>query len=117
MAKTIKSKVEYQVTELVNNLNNAATTTSEQKRDFFTTKALYNAKRLSTIVNKAKIGAMAIAITFGMVACGNPSSGEQVKTDSVVVKADSVSVGGGSIAQDTTTTSKDNESLKAEQSH
>jgi len=35
----------------------------------------------------------------------------------VVVKADSVSVGGGSIAQDTTTTSKDNESLKAEQSH
>jgi len=88
MAKTIKSKVEYQVTELVNNLNEAATTTSEQKRDFYTTKAMYNAKRLSTIVNKAKIGAMAIAITFGMVACGNPTSGEQVKTDSVSVSVD-----------------------------
>ncbi len=63
MAKKISTKVNYQVTELVNNLNEAATTTSEQKRDFFTTKALYNAKRLSTILNKAKVGAMAIAIT------------------------------------------------------
>ncbi len=52
MAKTIKSKVDYQVTELVNNLNEAATTISEQKRDFYTTKALYNAKRLSSILNK-----------------------------------------------------------------
>jgi hypothetical protein len=41
MAKKIATKVNYQVTELVNNLNEAATTTSEQKRDFFTTKALY----------------------------------------------------------------------------
>ena len=43
MAKKIATKVNYQVTELVNNLNEAATTQSEQKRDFFTTKALYNA--------------------------------------------------------------------------
>jgi hypothetical protein len=49
MAKKIATKVNYQVTELVNNLNEAATTQSEQKRDFFTTRALYNAKRLSTI--------------------------------------------------------------------
>lgn len=83
MAKTIKSKVEYQVTELTRNLNEAATATSEQKRDFFTTRALYNAKRLTTIVNKAKIGAMVIAIAFGMVACGSNQSSE-VKTDSVV---------------------------------
>jgi hypothetical protein len=104
MAKKIKSKVEYQVTELVNNLNEAASTTSEQKRDFYTTRALYNAKRLSTIVNKAKIGAMAIAITFGMVACGsNASSTEQTAQDSVVVVTDTtaqpvdttVSTGGG----------------------
>jgi len=80
MAKKIATKVNYQVTELVNNLNEAATTTSEQKRDFFTTKALYNAKRLSTILNKAKVGAMAVAITFGMVACGTPST--EVKADS-----------------------------------
>lgn len=76
MAKKISTKVNYQVTELVNNLNEAATTTSEQKRDFFTTKALYNAKRLSTILNKAKVGAMAVAITFGMVACGSNASTE-----------------------------------------
>ena len=101
MAKKISTKVNYQVTELVNNLNEAATTTSEQKRDFFTTKALYNAKRLSTILNKAKVGAMAIAITFGMVACGSGASNE-VKTDSVavaqdtaVVSADTTAVGGG----------------------
>ena len=74
MAKTIKSKVDYQVTELVNNLNEAATATSEQKRDFFTTRALYNAKRLSTIVGKAKIGAMAIAMVFTIVSCGAPST-------------------------------------------
>lgn len=101
MAKKIKSKVEYQVTELVNNLNEAATTTSEQKRDFFTTKALYNAKRLSTIVSKAKIGAMAIVIAFGMVACGSNASSEAttdsvaVAQDTAVVSADSTAVGGG----------------------
>lgn len=88
MAKTIKSKVEYQVTELVNNLNEAATATSEQKRDFYTTRALYNAKRLSTFVSKAKIGAMAIAIAFGMVACGSNASTEATSTDSTAVAVD-----------------------------
>jgi len=91
MAKKISTKVNYQVTELVNNLNEAATTTSEQKRDFFTTKALYNAKRLSTILNKAKVGAMAVAIAFGMVACG--SSSNEVKADSTsVTEFDSTSL-------------------------
>jgi hypothetical protein len=85
MAKKIATKVNYQVTELVNNLNEAATTTSEQKRDFYTTKALYNAKRLSSIVSKAKIGAMALVLTFGMVACGNPTATETTATDSTKV--------------------------------
>lgn len=80
MAKKISTKVNYQVTELVNNLNEAATTISEQKRDFYTTKALYNAKRLSSILNKAKVGAMAVVLTIGMVACGTPST--EVKADS-----------------------------------
>ena len=89
MAKKISTKVNYQVTELVNNLNEAATTTSEQKRDFFTTKALYNAKRLSTILNKAKVGAMAIAIVFGMVACGsNNSTAVNVSADSTQASVD-----------------------------
>jgi hypothetical protein len=100
MAKKISTKVNYQVTELVNNLNEAATTTSEQKRDFFTTKALYNAKRLSTILNKAKVGAMAVAITFGMVACGSNQSTE-VKSDSTAVAVDTTAV-----AADTTSVVK-----------
>ena len=87
MAKKISTKVNYQVTELVNNLNEAATTQSEQKRDFFTTRALYNAKRLSTILSSAKVGAMALVLTIGMVACGSPASTE-VKADSTAVKAD-----------------------------
>lgn len=87
MAKTIKSKVEYQVTELVNNLNEAATATSEQKRDFFTTRALYNAKRLSTIVNKAKIGALAMVAAVVMASCGSNNT-VAVSTDSTAVKAD-----------------------------
>jgi hypothetical protein len=90
MAKTIKSKVDYQVTELVNNLNEAATSTSEQKRDFFTTRALYNAKRLSTVLSKAKIGAMAIAMMFTIASCGASTSSEV--SDSTAVAVDTVVV-------------------------
>ena len=90
MAKKIATKVNYQVTELVNNLNEAATTQSEQKRDFFTTRALYNAKRLSTILSTAKVGAMALVLTIGMVACGAPATdASEVKTDSTSVVSDS----------------------------
>jgi hypothetical protein len=90
MAKKIATKVNYQVTELVNNLNEASTTMSEQKRDFYTTKALYNAKRLSSILNKAKVGAMAVVLTLGMVACGTAST--EATTDSTAVVTDSTSV-------------------------
>ncbi len=74
MAKKISTKVNYQVTELVNNLNEASTTLSEQKRDFFTTKALYNAKRLSSILSTAKVGAMTLILALGMVACSAPAT-------------------------------------------
>jgi hypothetical protein len=57
MAKTIKSRVEYQVKELVSNLAEATSAQSTQKRDFFTSKAMYNAQRLTTLVEGAKIGA------------------------------------------------------------
>ena len=86
MAKKISTKVNYQVTELVNNLNEAATTQSEQKRDFFTTRALYNAKRLSTILNKAKVGAMAVIVMVAMASCGSAST--EVKADSTAVSVD-----------------------------
>jgi hypothetical protein len=102
MAKKIATKVNYQVTELVNNLNEAATTISEQKRDFYTTKALYNAKRLSSILNKAKVGAMALVLTIGMVACGTGASTE-VKADSTAV--DSTKVDTSVVAPTADTTS------------
>jgi len=89
MAKKISTKVNYQVTELVNNLNEAATTTSEQKRDFFTTKALYNAKRLSTILNKAKVGAMAVIVMVAMTSCGSAST-EASSNEAVVVDSTSL---------------------------
>jgi len=85
MAKKISTKVNYQVTELVNNLNEAATTQSEQKRDFFTTKALYNAKRLSTILSTAKVGAMMLILALGMTACGSSTS---PKAEPTAVSAD-----------------------------
>ena len=87
MGKKISTKVNYQVTELVNNLNEAATTQSEQKRDFFTTRALYNAKRLSTILASAKVGAMALVLTIGMVACSAPATEATATTDSTSVVA------------------------------
>lgn len=90
MAKKIATKVNYQVTELVNNLNEAATTISEQKRDFYTTKALYNAKRLSSILNKAKVGAMSLVLVLGLASCGSAST--EVKTDSTNVETTAVAV-------------------------
>ena len=87
MAKKIATRVNYQVTELVNNLNEAATTQSEQKRDFFTTKALYNAKRLSTLLSNAKVGAMALIAVVVMASCGTNASTE-TKNDSATIKAD-----------------------------
>jgi hypothetical protein len=90
MGKKISTKVNYQVTELVNNLNEASTTLSEQKRDFFTTKALYNAKRLSSILNKAKVGAMSLVLVVGLMSCGTSTTEvSEVKTDSTIVVSDS----------------------------
>ena len=100
MAKQIKTKVNYQMTELVNNLNEAATATSEQKRDFHTTRALYNAKRLERILNAAKIGAMALVMAFGMVACGQGEVSTETTTDSTAVTTDSTSA---PVADSTTT--------------
>ena len=57
MARTIKSKVSYQVTQLTDNLSKATSASSSQTRDFFTSKAMYNAKRLTELVENAKIGA------------------------------------------------------------
>ena len=57
MAKTIKSKVTYQVTELVSNLAALSSATTSQKRDFLTSRAMYNAQRLSSLIEDAKIGA------------------------------------------------------------
>ena len=91
MAKKISTRVNYQVTELVNNLNEAATTQSEQKRDFFTSKALYNAKRLESLVRGAKIGAMALIIVCGMVACNGGATATST-TDSTKVSNDSTKV-------------------------
>ena len=90
MAKKIATKVNYQVTELVNNLNEASTTLSEQKRDFFTTKALYNAKRLSSILGKAKVGAMSLLLVIGLASCGSAST--EVKTDSTSIDSTAVVV-------------------------
>ena len=103
MAKKIATKVNYQVTELVNNLNEAATTISEQKRDFYTTKALYNAKRLSSILNKAKVGAMSLVLVLGLASCGSAST--EVKTDSTSVDSTKV------VSVDTTATTVDTTSV------
>jgi hypothetical protein len=98
MAKKIKSRVEYQVTELVSNLTEANTTQSEQKRDFYTARALYNAKRLSSIVSKAKIGAAAVVMGLLIASCGSGASTEKtsdstsVKVDSAVATQDTTSV-------------------------
>ena len=103
MAKKISTKVNYQVTELVNNLNEAATTQSEQKRDFFTTKALYNAKRLSSILSTAKVGAMTLILALGMASCGSAATTE-VKADSTATDSTKVDTAVVAPVADTTAT-------------
>ena len=44
----------------------------------------YNAKRLSTFLSNAKVGAMALIVAVGMASCGTNASTE-VKTDSTNV--------------------------------
>lgn len=102
MAKKISTKVNYQVTELVNNLNEAATTMSEQKRDFFTTKALYNAKRLSTILSTAKVGAMTLVMAVSLMACGGEATTE-ASADTTVVDSSVVAEDTAAVAVDTAT--------------
>lgn len=109
MAKQIKTRVNYQVTELVNNLNEAATAQSEQKRDFHTTRALYNAKRLERLLNAAKIGAMALVMAVGMVACSGGSTSTTPATDSTAVKVDTAktaTVDTAAVKTESTTTGK-----------
>jgi hypothetical protein len=105
MAKQIKTRVNYQVTELVSNLNEAATAQSEQKRDFFTTRALYNAKRLESLVRGAKIGAMALVIACGMMAC-NGGATTTPTTDSTTVSTDSTHTDSTAVVTDSVKTGK-----------
>jgi len=105
MAKQIKTRVNYQVTELVSNLNEAATAQSEQKRDFFTTRALYNAKRLESLVRNAKIGAMALVIACGMMAC-NGGATTTPTTDSTTVSTDSTHTDSTAVVTDSVKTGK-----------
>lgn len=109
MAKKIKSRVEYQVTELVSNLTEANTTQSEQKRDFYTSKALYNAKRLTSLISNAKIGALTILMGVMLASCGGNASTE-VATDSTAV--DSTKVDSAVVAQDTTSVKADSAATK-----
>jgi hypothetical protein len=101
MAKKIKSRVEYQVQELVNNLTEANTTQSEQKRDFYTSKALYNAKRLTTLVSNAKIGALTILMGVMLASCGSNTASDSTQVDSTIVAQDTTTA---QVAVDSTVT-------------
>ena len=54
---TLKSKFEFITNQLTEALTNANTTTSEQKRTYYTSRALYYSNRLNSIVSRAKITA------------------------------------------------------------
>jgi hypothetical protein len=60
---------------------------------------MYNAKRLSSIISKAKVGAMALVLSMSIVACGGNATTEATATDSTVVSVDSTAT-----AVDTTAT-------------
>ena len=54
---TLKSKVEFFTTQLNEALTIANTTKSEQKKAYYTSRALYYSNRLNSIISRAKITA------------------------------------------------------------
>ena len=54
---TLKSKFEFITNQLTEALTNANTTNSEQKRTYYTSRALYYSQRLSQLASRAKITA------------------------------------------------------------
>jgi hypothetical protein len=54
---TLKSKIEFFSTQLNEALTIANTTTSEQKRTYYTSRAMYYSQRISQLVGRAKISA------------------------------------------------------------
>ncbi len=54
---TLKSKIEFFSTQLNEALTIANTTTSEQKRTYYTSRAMYYSQRISQLVSRAKISA------------------------------------------------------------
>ena len=54
---TLKSKFEFIANQLNEALTNANTTTSEQKRTYFISRAMYYSQRLSQLASRAKISA------------------------------------------------------------
>jgi hypothetical protein len=54
---TLKSKFEFISTQLNEALINANTTTSEQKRTYYISRAMYYSQRLSQLASRAKISA------------------------------------------------------------
>ena len=54
---TLKSKFEFIANQLNEAITNANTTTSEQKKAFYLSRALYYSQRLNTLAKRAKITA------------------------------------------------------------
>lgn len=85
--KTIKSRVEFQINKLVEEIGTANTTSSEQERSYFTSKAMYRADRIAQLLRRASIGAV---VVFFMAACTGAKP-DASASDSTVV-ADTVAV-------------------------
>jgi hypothetical protein len=53
---------------------------------------LYNAKRLTTLVSNAKIGALTILMGVMLASCGGNAASDSTKVDSAVVAQDTTAV-------------------------
>lgn len=86
--KTIKSRAEFQINKLVEEIGAANVAVSEQERSYLTSRAIYRADRIASLLRRASITAM---IAVVMMACSSAPKTESA-VDSTVIASDTVVV-------------------------
>jgi hypothetical protein len=87
--KTIKSRAEFQINKLVEEIGAANVASSEQQRSYLTSRAIYRADRIASLLRRASITAM---VVFLMVSCAWPTRKAESTNDSTITASDTVSV-------------------------
>jgi hypothetical protein len=90
--KTIKSRAEFQINKLVEEIGAANVASSEQQRSYLTSRAIYRADRIASLLRRASITAVVVFLMVSMVSCAWPTRKAESTNDSTITASDTVSV-------------------------